>query len=339
MTEYNDSDHRPHASWKGETPKLDIQTGPHGIQVSLDAWGPKDNLYAHIYNQLQSNWGEEPSRIQTDAELTAGQMGYVEKCIAGKTLPNVLESISTMWTIDGISRACTHQIVRTRVGASFMQHGGRDNDWRHRPWRMPETIFRACLEEEGNLPGGLKSSILHPEVIGKYIDKNDYMSLDSAIRNYLFAGKELYATLVDAGIPWQDARRILPIGSTTYIHCNYNYLALKGVLANRLEHIMDWEINCVAQLMLREVRMKMPAIFGKHLGSHSDLAGKAMFAGLDSWPPDQKYPAEYDPSTRAHRPEQNPFWVLHPDSMAGKEIQWMRTNGTYPSWKEISRNV
>ena len=28
-----------------------------------------------------------------------------------------------------------------------MQHGGRDNDWRHRPWTMPETIRRACRDE------------------------------------------------------------------------------------------------------------------------------------------------------------------------------------------------
>jgi hypothetical protein len=37
-----------------------------------------------------------------------------------------------------------------------------------------------------------------------------------------------------------------------------------------------------------------------------------------------------DTLPREHRPEQNPFWVLHPDSMNGGPIVWVPTNGTYP---------
>ena len=33
---------------------------------------------------------------------------------------------------------------------------------------------------------------------------------------------------------------------------------------------------------------------------------------------------------REHRPEQNPYWVLHPDAMNGGPIVWVPTNGTYP---------
>jgi len=71
-------------------------------------------------------------------------------------------------------------------------------------------------------------------------------NIRDAIENHLMRTRELYAALVDAGIPWQDARRVLPIGMQTYIHDQYNYLALSGVLTNRLEHVMDWEHNCVA---------------------------------------------------------------------------------------------
>lgn len=201
----------------------------------------------------------------------------------------------------------------------------------------------------------------------------------SAIEEHIMNGRRLYAALVDAGIPWQDARRVLFMGMQTYIHDQYNYLALQGVLGNRLEHIMDWEFNCVAQLMLREVKMKCPPLLSKYLGSHSDRAKAAKFAGLESWPPDRKYPSPYDDCTacghamsnhyrpdmadnplpdemicsmcdrdnhrpmapmhisipkdrltRQHRPEQMPFFVLHPDSMAGGPIVWIPTNGTYP---------
>jgi hypothetical protein len=132
--------------------------------------------------------------------------------------------------------------------------------------------------------------------IEAYLQGHDFgnTNLYGAVRNYLDHGKALYAALVDAGIPWQDARRVLWMGTQTYIHCDYNYVALKGVLGNRLEHIMDWEVNCVAQLMQREVNMKCPPIFGRYLGSHSDRAGKATFAGLESWPPDGKWPNPFE---------------------------------------------
>jgi thymidylate synthase ThyX len=138
--------------------------------------------------------------------------------------------------------------------------------------------------------------------------------------------------LVDAGIPWQDARRVMWMGTQTYIHDQYNYLALQGVLANRLEHIMDWEFNCVAQLMLREVKMQCPPLFSKYLGSHSDKAKAAKFAGLESWPPDGKWPVPdaVKDLPRQHTAEQMPFFVLHPSSMAGGPIKWIVTNGTYP---------
>lgn len=330
MSERKDSGHRPWADHKNEKPNFKINDGPEGLHVSLDAWGPSENLYSSIYNQIQSNWGDAPSQIKTDSDLTPEQMAYVEGCISGKTIPNVLEAVSTMWTVAGVSRAFTHQFVRTRLGASFMQHGGRDNDWRHRNWRMPETIRRACLAEKGQLPQDLLDCIIDWGVLDTYLSQQPEDGLRSVIENYIQKGKELYSALVDAGIPWQDARRVLHMGTETYIHANYNFLALKGLCANRLEHVNDWEINCVTQLMVREVRMKMPQLFGKYLLSHSDIQKRAAFAGLDSWAPDQKYPAPWKQSERKFRPEQNPFFVLTDEAMNGGEIEWVKTNGTYP---------
>jgi len=382
-----------------------------------------------MYDALQANWGEQPSRT-VDAEckcaddrhyddwphltgwcqLTSDQKFYVESCFAGKTLQQVLEGITFDFCIDGVSRAFTHQNVRTRLGAGFMQHGGRDNDWRHRAWTMPETMRRMCEAWEhdlgakglvsqtlaneylksGEVEDGLKHSITNWMPIVNYmIGRTEpdvangvlQQTLSEAIAEHINNGRILYSVLVDAGIPWQDARRVLFMGMQTYIHDQYNYLALSGMLANRLEHVMDWEHNCVAQLMLREVKMKCPPLLSKFLGSHSDKAKQARFAGLESWPPDNKYPNPYadcqlcghavsnhrfyepgvnhelkafpdeaicavcergsgiaplhkcvpvDRLPRQHRPEQNPFWVLHPDSMAGGPVVWIPTNGTYP---------
>jgi thymidylate synthase ThyX len=331
----NDGGHRPHGTHFGETPEVRIDEAPWCIKVTLDTWGPQDRLFPTMYDMLQANWGDAPSRSY-DAQweqlknrddvcgwslLTPEQQGYIEKCFAGQTLPQVLEMITFSFCIDGVTRAFTHQNVRTRIGAAFMQHGGRDNDWRHRPWTMPETIARAAGPNFPNgvapwdgktgaertaikkefmnelLSSGKNLCITDWKPIDEYLDKHTpdetkRHTLTDAIYEYLKHGKELYAALVDAGIPYQDARRVLPIGTQTYIHDIYSFPALKGVLANRLEHVMDWEHNCVAQLMLRELNIHCPSVMTKHLGSRSDLAGKAAFDGLDSWPPDGKYPVQ-----------------------------------------------
>jgi thymidylate synthase ThyX len=406
---FEDAKHRPHAIHTGEEPRNPITCGPESLRVTLDRWGPVDRLFTSMYDALQANWGDVPSRTVDrnnhncpgngpDARVNDSffydvtgwkflqdhERDYVESCFAGKTLQQVLEGVTFDFCIDGVSRAFTHQNVRTRLGAGFMQHGGRDNDWRHRPWTMPETMRRMCesfgdrdLSDLSDVMPGLKHCITNWQPIEDYLDHTPHFDgfpkgIRGHIEHHIAACRELYAALVDAGIPWQDARRVLPIGMQTYIHDQYNYLALSGVLANRLEHVMDWEFNCVAQLMLREIKMKCPPLLSKYLGSHSDKAKQARFAGLESWPPDGKYPSPYDrcktcghnkgnhgnhPDTddvsicetceresknsvhkyegvdslpRQHRPEQMPYFVLHPDSMAGGPIVWIPTNGTYP---------
>jgi thymidylate synthase ThyX len=336
MARPTDFGHRPHADYRGEDPHTTITRGPESLRVTLDTWGPKD-FARPMYDALQANWGESPSRTTTEQHgLTRPQLEYMDLCFEGRTLPQVLEGLSFWFTIDGVSRAATHQIVRTRMGAAFIQHGGRDNDWRHRGWTMPETIARAC---EGNRDGKTMC-ITDWNPIMRYCAGRDVeqfvgegdMGLHAAIEEYLDQGKRLYAALVDAGIPWQDARRLLTMGTQTYIHAIYNYQALKGVLANRLEHVMDWEINCVAQLMLRELHMHCPKGLWEHLGSHSDTAGWSVMHEMSSWCPDMKHPLPdgWAASGYAHSPQQNPFWILAPESMEGGEIRWIPTNGIYP---------
>lgn len=364
--DYTDAGHRPHARHTGETPQNTVVHAPQHLTVTLDSWGPTDNLFPAMYDALQANWGDKPSRAvrqgyrpdRNDAwpdvdlpditgwnKLTDAQRAYIEACFAKKTLQQVLERITFSFLVDGCTRACTHQLVRSRIGAAMMQHGGRDNDWRHRPWVMPETIRRACMDQEqssnirdANEPG-IKSCITSWNPVAQYLGQTPSFdtyhsmniggdpSLRQAIYQYLDNGRRLYAALVDAGIPWEDARRLLWMGTATYIHLDYNYIALRDVLANRLEHIMDWEINCVAQLMLREIKMKCPPIFSAYLGSASDLAGRAMRAGLESWPPDGKYPNPFERCTVKLK-EGDREWVcgepkysaIHNDAVSGQYV-------------------
>lgn len=201
---------------------------------------------------------------------------------------------------------------------------------------MPETIARACEEDTTH------SCITDWGPIHAYLADMGFgaeTGLQETIENYLGEGKRLYSALVDAGIPWQDARRLLTMGTQTYLHISYNYLDLQRTLANRLEHVMDWEFNCVAQLMLREVCVSCPQMLSDPLMSASDKAHKAVFAGLTSWPPDGKWPVDPEVADlpRTHRREQMPFFILAPESFRGAPIRWIPTDGTWPNDVERSR--
>ena len=348
---YDDHWHRPHADHRDEPPCTVVTNGPSGIQVTLDTWGPNDGkTFATILAEAQSNWGEEPVTPMSDEQLTHEDWNVIRCILDGMHLQNALELLSFSFRIEGVTRACTHELVRTRVGASFAQHGGRDNDWRMRKFTRPETVNRAIVEDAGLLPHDLRSAVdldryyqsvdsYSKTVQGfqpGYTPAYENMTLEEMEAAVLTMSKMFYAALVDAGVPWQDARRYLPIGSQTYIHANYNYVALRGVIAHRTEHMaVDWEIDCVSQLMVREIYRKCPAVLAHALKSHSDKARVNRFSTLYSWPPNGKHPTpgNYDPDRKTtFRREQAPFWILDPMNLIRYDIpiRWIPTNGEWP---------
>ena len=82
MTDYADAGHRPHGIHNNEKPESRISHGPDSIKVTLNTWGPQEDLFSTLYNQLMANWGDEPSNVESDEDLTKGQMQYVESCFA-----------------------------------------------------------------------------------------------------------------------------------------------------------------------------------------------------------------------------------------------------------------
>jgi len=343
---YDDTGHLPNQNYAGEEPRTRTYRGPEGIKVKLVAWGPQEHLFERLWAALQATWGEGP--VEIPEKLNVDQLDYVKKGFEGRTLGHNFEFITFSFQISGIARACTHQIVRTRIGAGGTQQGGRDNDWRHHPFNIPETVWRLIQEHRQMLEleprrsespdqtmdgQSLKCAVHDPSPLFNItIDGKEQIPLDNVLQTYLASGKAVYAALVDAGIPWQDARRFLPIGLTTHLYWNWNLPALIGWCANRLEFIMDWEINCVAQLIRKEVYRNCPTEIYHLLKSHSERMGKPMFADMDLWPPDMQFEpsAEQRARPRLHFATQNPYWVLHPGCYNGDAAQWIPSNGKHP---------
>ena len=137
-------------------------------------------------------------------------------------IPNALEALNLTFRIDGVSRATTHQLVRTRVGAGFGQFGQRANPMGRFNTRLPQSVMEAMTRFED----GTK-----------------------AVEDFLSESERLYDAMLAGGVPYQDARYILPQGVETSITATYNLLSLIGTVKRRICNRMQWEINYVARRM------------------------------------------------------------------------------------------
>lgn len=339
---YDLSKHRPHADAAGTPPESFWGVGPDNINVTLDNWGPTGpSVFSNVLRQDDATWGfDAPKYPKFDGALSLEEMKRLEKIFQGNGLPQVLEQFTFCFCVEGVSLNCTHQLVRTRIGASFLQQSMRTNDARKMGFNLPEVVHQG-------LAGKPDAQFDVEKFVAKYEEYCDDLNIrslqspdetaqdkaHSILACTLRMQKAAYAAMVEAGVPFQDARRWLASGHTTYLWCNYNLVALRSVLAHRLENIaVDWEIDCVAQLMMREVYIKCPKLISHSLGSGSDKAGKSLVDGIVDWPlsgkwPSQRKQVEGEIFTRA----QCPYYVLRPSSLVpGSQVAWFKTDGTFP---------
>lgn len=126
-------------------------------------------------------------------------------------LQGVLESQTVVFEISGISRTCTHQLVRTRK-AAFHQQSQRATFMGDKPnVRMPQSIAENELASE-------------------------------AFITAVFAARMAYQIATEEDIAYQDAREILPEGSETYIICEYPLREFLATYAYRACVMFNWQI-------------------------------------------------------------------------------------------------
>ena len=141
-----------------------------------------------------------------------------------------IEHVSFTFAVEGISRACSHQLVRHRI-ASYSQKSQRYVD---------ETSFEYIV------PPSIANNPEAREVYTRVID---------TIR-------ESYSQLARM-VPREDARYILPNATETKIILSFNARSLYNFFSQRLCLRAQWEIREMAQLMLTEVMKVAPLLFSK----------------------------------------------------------------------------
>lgn len=142
---------------------------------------------------------------------------------------SVLEHASFTFSVAGISRACSHQLVRHRM-ASYSQQS-------HRSVAMtPSDVV---------VPPSVQKDSQSYEVFKKSVDD----SFNSFNR------------LLKMGVQLEDARYVLPNALTTNITVTMNARELLHFFRLRLASSAQWEIREVARRMLEEVKTVAPVMF------------------------------------------------------------------------------
>lgn len=142
---------------------------------------------------------------------------------------SVFEHASITFLIEGISRACSHQLVRHRL-ASYCQESQRYNryelegtDWYVMPPSFKEAFFDCSAFES--------------------------IPLEDIFENQMMDASLAYGDALRAGIPPEDARYLLPPATKTCVTMTVNLREFFHFLYLRTSDSAQWEIRLLATSM------------------------------------------------------------------------------------------
>ncbi len=193
------------------------------MKVKLLACTPDaDRICAAAGNSCYSEKSSMEIVEDIDSEKVLGR-------IVGMGHHSVIEHAVFTFSVEGVSRALTHQLVRHRV-ASFSQQSQRYVSMDSATYVTPHTI-------EGN---------------------KDAEKLFDSVMDDIW---DAYKKLEEMGIPAEDARYLLPNGCTTNITVTMNARELLHFFSLRCCNRAQWEIREMADQMLAICKEVSPVIF------------------------------------------------------------------------------
>jgi thymidylate synthase (FAD) len=143
---------------------------------------------------------------------------------------SIIEHSSVTFEISGISRACSHQLVRHRI-ASYSQESQRYVDM-----TAPEFVVPPAVSD-------------NPQALAVWDGFMDQVA-------------DAYRQLRELGVRKEDARFLLPNAAATRIILTMNFRSLRHFFSVRCDKAAQWEISALALEMLRQVHALAPAVFG-----------------------------------------------------------------------------
>ena len=170
------------------------------------------------------NYTHNPMKtISEAAGICYGKKFYsqkrVERCFKNGHL-SVFEHAQVSFLVEGISRACSHQLVRHRV-ASFSQ--------------LSQRYVK-----------GVPDSVVPDSILKEEKTTDIFIGADMACAI-------AYENLISLGVPAEDARYILPNGSKTSLVVSMNWRELFHFFNLRTDKAAQWEIRELAFKMIEQL--------------------------------------------------------------------------------------
>lgn len=167
--------------------------------------------------------------------------------------------------IEGISRACSHQLVRHRI-ASYSQQSQRYVDGTKFEFVTPPEIernekaysaYKKVIDMQSNAYKEIRDALVAGYVreAKPELDGSD----EEVMESFKSEDKARYNAFVKKAN--EDARFVLPNACTTKIICTFNVRSLENFFAHRCCNRAQWEIREVAELMLLECLKVAPNLF------------------------------------------------------------------------------
>ena len=181
-----------------------------------------ENMLKTIYTACRTCYSaDSPYNIYTSSDDEEKMLKLIER-VVGSGHYSTIEHVQVTFAISNVSRACTHQLVRHRH-MSFSQKSQR------------------YVKEKGQFD----------YLIPPTIEKNE--ELKKKFIDFMGEISNKYQEFVDAGIPAEDARAVLPNACSTSIVASMNLRELIHVANLRLCSRAQTEIRLMVKAMCDEL--------------------------------------------------------------------------------------
>jgi thymidylate synthase ThyX len=242
----------------------------------------------------------------------------------------VLEHIHFSFALRNISISLREQLVRHRIGVKIGDAIGIDqipdladsSFWSQTSRMVPASNFAS--EGRYITPKSIDDRLMYNDV--NLTTANEY-------KRFMHHCETFYQELLDAGVPMEDARQILPLGYTHNIVWTLSLKALKHIIGKRACWIAQYGLwGEVIQGMVRELTKKVHPIFntivappcftnGKFSGCPIHQINVARLSGEDPYPPCPIW-STHTEDKHFPMPNYDHVWHIHDgDLVTNNEVQ------------------
>lgn len=200
----------------GRLPKTKFVDNLDAVKVKLLNWPDEDRMKEHLIQFATGSWFEEYSKEATQEDYQSA----LEELGNGRILAQGLEGITFSFLVSGLSLHGSHAIVRTRIGAAYLQQSQAVKDLRDCDILVPRAFQKS------------------PELLNRYMSN-------------VIEGKLLYCELLDTGnIAITDARFCLPKTIPVWVNISMSLPTILGVYSKRTDVTEEHpEMNMFAELL------------------------------------------------------------------------------------------